>query len=166
MLKNQLLAHHKRMTVMANNKGFTLIEMCLVLFIFSTILIVSTTIVLKQKELLIYEPFEQELELLVFEGYSLTQNGGYTLIKCYPERVELTRGYIQGVIREIDVPSSLTFGCSFKGDYLEFRQVNSTNSSSSGVNVTSGTMFLNADKRQALRTYTINFTYGRMKKNE
>lgn len=146
----------------SNEKGFTLIEMCIVLFIFSVLLIVSSSIVIKQKQSKLYEPFEQQIQLLVFEAYSLAQKVDSTRVYCMPEKMILSYGLAQGHIREIVVPSSYIFGCDFnRKTHIEF---NYAGHIPSGVNLNPGTIYFKEENRDAIFDYTVNFSYGRMRK--
>ena len=141
-----------------NERGFTLMEMLLVLFILSVLLMISTSILLKDQAAPIYQSFEQEMELISLEGYSLARGYKPTHLKCENDALVLKDVQTMETLRELTYPKKLALRCLLKDDRFEFGAYEGS--------INAGSIYLMNDTNDILVKYTVNITYGRLKRYE
>ena len=142
--------------MVANERGFTLIEMLLVLAVMLTLLVISSSVLFKVQQKVSFETYRDQFKLLTYEAYAKGRdNKHFNYILCSENIIRLNHPVQQDVNRTLYWPKTMRADCVMS-DYQHLQYT------SSGVHNT-GTIFLEDVESKEQVRYSVNFTYGRLR---
>lgn len=142
--------------MIANERGFTLVEMLLVLAIMLTLLFVSSSIVLKAGQRESFDTYVEQFKLLNYEAYAKGREQ-YSLVnvRCMGNNILLQNPKNPSLERNLYWPNYVRADCSLRqGKLLQY--------GGRGVEAT-GTILIEDVESEKKVNYAVHFTYGRLR---
>ena len=146
--------------MVANERGFTLVEMLIVLTIFFSLLMISSNLFFKVKNEVSLHVYSQQLQLLTYEAYAKAlDTNQYMQVVCDPHTPYLYTAYDFDNRKYLYLPDHLTFSCDLNRDkFFTFKGGNRLKFA--------GTASLTDHQTNNTVRYNVQFTYGRFRQSQ
>ena len=145
----------------ANERGFTLVEMLIVLTIFFSLLMISSNLFLKARNEVSLHVYSQQLQLLSYEAYAIAlDTNQYMQVMCDPHTPYLySKPSVFDNRKYIFLPDHMTFSCDLNQDkFFTFKGGNRLKFA--------GKASLTDHQTNKTVTYNVQFTYGRFRQSQ